>query len=64
MKCIQPKYMFSKTSKKQILMVPLQNYTKIRFKRLFNKVFLKFFSNRPYSNVKITLTYFHIIETI
>ena len=64
MKCIPPKYIFNKTSRKQILMVALQNYTKISFKRLCNKVFSKNFSNRSYANFKITLTYFHIIETI
>ena len=65
------KYVFSKTAKKQIFPVALQNYPKIRFKRLykkflfiFSRIFLQHFSNRLYSNVKIILVYFYIIKTI
>ena len=51
MKCTQLKYVFSKTSKKQILMVALQNYAEINLKRLhknlsylfFHKFFATFF---------------------
>ena len=62
---------FSKTSKKQILMFALQNYANISFKRLYKNLsylffqeFLQHFSNGPYPNVKIILLYFYVIKTI
>ena len=35
---------FSETSKKQILTVALQNYTKISFKRLYKNLYYLFFT--------------------
>ena len=70
MEWMQLKYenVFSKTSKKRISTVALQNYTKISFIRLIkNLSYLMFsqqFSNRPYPSVKTILAYFHIIKTI
>ena len=66
------KYLFSKTSKKQILTVALENNTKISVKRLYKSLscdflhdfFSQHFSNRPYPNNKIILVYFFIIKTI
>ena len=69
---MQLKYVFSKTSKNQILTVASQNYAKISLiKRLcktfptyFSLIFLQNFSNRNYPNVKIILAYFNINKTI
>ena len=53
------------------LMVTLQNYAKISFKRLYKNlsflfftIFLQHFSNKPYPDVKIVLACFYIIKTI
>ena len=45
MECMQQKYVFSKTFKKQILKVALQNYAKISFKRLYKNLSYLFFTN-------------------
>ena len=72
MKLMQTKYVFSKTSKKQILTVTLQNYAKINFKRLYkNLSYLSFheflcniFQTDLIKNVKTILAYFYFIKTI
>ena len=56
---ITQNYVFSKTSKKQILTADV---TKLRKNQL--KIFLQHFSNRPYTKVRKILAYFYIIKTI
>ena len=69
MKWMQLKYIFSKTSKKQILMVALQSYEKSASKDFMKTFCTHFFSDffaaffRPYPNVKIILTFSYTIET-
>ena len=61
---MQIKYMFSKTSKKQILTVALQITQKSASKDFIKTFSSQHFSNRPYPNVKIILAYFYIIKAI